>query len=190
MQTQTEHIWTAFSTQLKHFILDRITDKSMADDILQDVFLKVHSHLNRLSGDDNIQNWLYRIARNTIIDHYRTHKTSEDLPVTLMAPEPDDAEQARQEIGACIVPMIEQLPDHYRQTVRLSDLEGLPQKDVARQQGISLSGAKSRVQRGRHMVKNLLTECCQFEFDHQRKMIGYDGKGQACGQYCGTCRDK
>jgi len=185
MQQQTERIWTEFSTQLKHFILGRITDKSMADDILQDVFLKVHSHIDRLSGDDNIQNWLYRIARNTIIDHYRTHKTLEDLPAGLVAPELDDTEQARQEIGMCLAPIIKQLPGHYRQAVALSELEGVPQKDVARQQGISLSGAKSRIQRGRQMVKNLLTECCQFEFDHQQKMIDYDGKEEGCGQDCG-----
>jgi len=187
MQAQTEHIWTEFSTQLKHFILGRITDKSMADDILQDVFLKVHARIETFDGSDKIQNWLYRIAHNTIIDHYRTHKTSEDLPAVLAAPEPDDAEQARQEIGTCMAPMIDQLPDHYRQAVRLSELEGVPQKEVARQQGISLSGAKSRVQRGREMVKNLLTECCQFEFDHQRKMINYGAKGQGCGSSCGQC---
>ena len=81
----------------------------------------------------------------------------------------------------------EQLPDRYRQAVRLSEIEELPQKEIARQQGLSLSGAKSRVQRGRNMVKNLLTECCRFEFDHQRKMIDYDGKGQGCGSSCGQC---
>ncbi len=187
MQQQTEHIWTEFSVQLKHFILGRISDTSMADDILQDVFLKVHTHIDTFDGSDKIRNWLYRIARNTIIDYYRTRKNSEEISAALAAPEPDAAEHARQEIGTCLVPMIEQLPDRYRQAVRLSEIEGLTQKEVARQQGISLSGAKSRVQRGREMVRNLLTECCHFEFDHQQKMIDYDGKGPGCVASCDQC---
>lgn len=187
MQQQTEKIWMEFSARLKHFILGRVSDKSVAEDILQDVFLKVHSRLDTFDGSDKIQNWLYRIARNAIIDYHRTHKTTEDLPKMLPTPETDGIEKVRQEIGSCLVPVIERLPQHYRQALKLSEIEGLPQKEVARQQGISVSGAKSRVQRGRNMVKEVLTDCCRFEFDHQRKVIDYEGKGQGCGQSCGTC---
>ncbi len=187
MQQQTEFIWTEFHTQLKHFILGRISDKSLADDILQDVFLKVHTHIESFKQNDNIKNWLYRITRNTIIDYYRTHKTTESLPATLAAPESDEIENARQEIGACLLPMIEQLPEHYRQAIRLSEIEGLSQKEVARQQQLSLSGAKSRVQRGRGMVKKLLTKCCQFEFDHHKKVINYEEKTAGSRTGCGSC---
>lgn len=187
MQQQTESIWREFSAQLKHFILGRVSDKSIADDLLQDVFLKVHSRIDTFDESDNIQNWLYRITRNTIIDYYRTHKPTEDLPEMLATSGTDSTEKARQEIGSCLVPMIEQLPQHYGQALMLAEIEGLPQHEVARQQGISLSGAKSRVQRGRNMMKNVLTDCCQFEFDHQRKVIDYEEKQQGCGQSCNTC---
>jgi RNA polymerase sigma-70 factor (ECF subfamily) len=80
--------------------------------------------------------------------------------------------------------MIERLPDHYRQAVMLSEIEGLKQREVAIKQGISLSGAKSRVQRGRKMLKEMLMAGCHFEFDHRGTVIDYQENGQYCNGEC------
>ena len=88
--------------------------------------------------------------------------------------------QARQELEACLRPMIEQLPANYRDALVLSELEGKTQQEVSRDQNISLSGAKSRVQRGRSLLKGMMFECCQLEFDHKGKVIDYNIKNKGC----------
>ena len=74
--------------------------------------------------------------------------------------------------------MIERMPDHYRQALMLSDIQGLRQRDLARREGLSLSGAKSRVQRGREMLKGMLLNCCRFEFDKNGNPIDYEPRKQ------------
>jgi len=176
----TESIWNEYHNKLHRFIQGRVSDASIADDILQEVIIKVHSRINTLKDSNKIQNWLYRIARNAIIDHYRAQKQMQELPETLTHPEQDPDDKARQEIASCLLPFIQSLPEHYRQTLTLSEIEGLTQKEVASKQGLSLSGAKARIQRGRAMMKEMLLKCCRFEFDHQGKMIDYEAKSRSC----------
>ena len=175
-----EQIWTEYHANLHSFIQRRVSDASISDDILQEVFIRVISRIDTLKDGSKIQSWLYQIARNTIIDHYRAHKVMEEVPETLVAEEVEPGEKARQEIERCLLPMIQSLPEHYHQAVILSEIEGLTQKEVAEKQGLSLSGAKSRVQRGRAMIKEMLLECCHFEFDSLGRVIDYKGKGKTC----------
>jgi len=175
-----EHIWKEYHTKLHSFIQKRVGDASTADDILQEVFIRIISRIDTLKENNKIQSWIYQIARNAIIDHYRAHKIMEELPETLIAPEMESGEKARQEIESCLLPMIQSLPEHYREAIVLSEIEGLTQKEVARKQGLSLSGAKSRVQRGRAMVKEMLLDCCRFEFDNLGRVIDYEQKRKTC----------
>ncbi len=186
MANSTEQIWKEYHDKLHGFIRSRVGDASTADDILQDVFLRIHSRIDTLKDAGKIQSWMYQIARNAIIDHYRTHKPTEKLPESLSTPEEDSSEKARREMGGCMLPMIERLPHDYREAVRMSEVDGLTQKEVAARQEVSLSGAKSRIQRGRAMVKDLLLDCCKFEFDHRGKMIDYE-RGPKC--QCNTSGD-
>ena len=80
--------------------------------------------------------------------------------------------------------MIGELPDSYREAVQLSEVEGLSQREVADRIGLSLSGAKSRIQRGRGMLKDALERCCRFEFDGRGNLMGYDPKPDRT-----VCRD-
>ena len=178
----TEQVWKEYHDNLHGFIQSRVSDASIADDILQEVFTRIYSRIDTLKEENKIQSWIYQITRNAIIDHYRSHKTMEKLPETLTALEPEPFDTVRQEIASCIMPMIQTLPDNYRQALMLSEIEGLTQKEVAKKQGVSLSGAKSRVQRGRSMIKDMLLGCCHFEFDRQGNVIGYEGKGETCDQ--------
>jgi RNA polymerase sigma-70 factor (ECF subfamily) len=144
--------------------------------LLQDVFVKIHSRLDTLADGDRIQGWLYRIAQNSIIDHYRAGKSHEPLPDDLfdkLAQASEEDGEVWRELADCLRPMIQGLPEHYRDALLLSELEGLPLKEVAVQLSISLPGAKSRVQRGRSKLKELLLDCCQFEFDCRGKPISY-----------------
>ncbi len=181
----TESIWHSFHDKLYQMIRSRIGDHFIAEDILQEVFIRIHTRMHTLQDDHKIQSWIYQITRNAIVDHYRKYKPTEELPEEIRSenPELDEVQninQARQEISDCVSPLIKQLSEPYRQAVLLSEIEGVKQKDIANQAGISLTGAKSRVQRGRAMVKEMLLECCQFEFDHQGKMIDYVARRKNC----------
>jgi RNA polymerase sigma-70 factor (ECF subfamily) len=177
---QIEQIWKEYHTKLHSFIQSRVGDRSNADDILQEVFIRIHSRIGTLRENSKIQSWIYQIARNAIIDHYRAKKKMTELPETLTTPELEPGDKARQEIAACLLPLIQSLPEHYRQTLMLSEIEGLTQKEVAVKQEVSLSGVKARIRRGRSMMKDMLLACCRFEFDHQGKMIDYEEQGPTC----------
>ena len=82
--------------------------------------------------------------------------------------------------------MMEQLPQDYREAIQLYELKGVSQQAIADQLGISLSGAKSRIQRGREKLKAVLFECCSFEQDLRGNVIGFSRNDQEpeCGGAC------
>ena len=178
--TTSEEVWQEYHSRLRAFIKSRISDDMAADDILQNVFLKMHAGLASLKDATKLQSWLYQIARNAIIDHYRSQKPTVEIPEWLTHPEADPGEQVTQALSDCLRPMIQLLPDIYREAVTLSELKGLKQKEVAQALGTSLSGAKSRVQRGRGLLKEMLADCCRLEFDHKGRLCDFERKGKGC----------
>ncbi|MFQ5511795.1 MAG: RNA polymerase sigma factor SigZ [Candidatus Krumholzibacteriia bacterium] len=178
--SQTENIWRQYHDGLRRFIESRVGDSTESDDILQEVFLRIHSRIDTLRDDRKVGSWIYRITRNAIVDYYRSRKETAEVPDSMTAPEADPTERTRGEIQSWLVPMILTLPEPYREALRLSEIEGLAQKELAKRQGISLSGAKSRVQRGRAMLKQTLVDCCRFEFDHRGRVVDWEKKGTDC----------
>ena len=179
-----EQIWRDYAAALHGFVQSRVDDTNIADDILQNVFLKISTKIDSLKDVGKLSPWIYQITRNAIIDYYRSYKSHDELPEMIMEPEQDQAEKARQEIEGCMLPLVGNLPDTYREAVMLSEIDGLTQKQVAEKLGLSLSAAKSRVQRGRIMVKNMLNDCCRFEIDHRGTMLDYDLKDSDDKNYC------
>ncbi len=177
----TEASWRAYRDQLLRFVRRHIDDDAAAEDVLQEVFLRMHRDLDRRRDLGNPRAWLYRVTRSVIVDHYRARRPMAALPETLAAPEPDRAEQSLRELARCLLPMIERLPTGYREAVYLSEIEGMTQRRVAEHLGISLSGAKSRVQRGRARLHEMLTECCAVEQDHGGRISDYEPRGPRCG---------
>lgn len=177
--TDIEKIWKTYHGALRRFIRKRVEDAATADDLLQEVFIKIHAKIDTLKDAARIQGWLYQIARNVIIDHYRRQKKMEALPEELANPKRDDR-RALIELAGCVRPMIDRLPAAYRDVLVLSELEGRTQKEVAKAEGLSLSGAKSRVQRGREKLKGLVLECCHVEFDRRGNIADYERKDGKC----------
>jgi len=173
-------LWQDYHDKLLGFIHSRVESRELAEDILQDVFIKIQKSLTSLQDSERMESWIYQIVRNAVVDHYRSRKAFEELPQSLTAPEPEQEAQARYEISTCLKPMIETLPPPYRDALQLSEIDGLKQKQVAKTLGLSLSGAKSRVQRGRAMILELLTDCCRFERDHRGTMVGYEPRNSDC----------
>jgi RNA polymerase sigma-70 factor (ECF subfamily) len=162
-----------------------VNDPATAEDILQDVFVKIQARLDQLKDPAKLQSWIYLIARNAIIDHYRTQKDTVEVPETLLAEsEPESGET--EELKASFRRMIYSLPEPYRDALVLTEFEGLTQQQLANRLGISLSGAKSRVQRGREQLKQMLHECCTFEFDRRGKVIDCTPRARAKCAECGS----
>jgi len=186
MNATLEHIWHEFAGKLGQFIRARVADPATAEDILQDVFVKIHKRLGQLQDPAKLEGWIYLIARNAIIDHYRTRKETVEVPENLPA-EPNATDGEIEELKSSFRRMIYSLPEPYREAVVLTELEGLTQQKLASRLGISLSGAKSRVQRGRAQLKQMLDECCTFEFDRRGKVIDCTPRAKSG---CNECRPK
>ena len=183
MNATLEHIWHEFAEKLGRFIRARVSDPATAEDLLQDVFVKIQKQLGQLRDLAKLESWIYLIARNAIIDHYRTRKETVEVP-EMLPDEPDVNDGEIQELKASFRRMIYSLPDPYREAVVLTELDGLTQQELATRLGISLSGAKSRVQRGRAQLKQMLDECCTFEFDRRGKVIGCEPREKAGCKEC------
>jgi RNA polymerase sigma-70 factor, ECF subfamily len=148
MTVSLESIYNDFHTNLYRFIAGRVSDGDTAEDILQDVYLKIHSHISGLRETDRLESWIYQIARNAIIDTYRRVRPQDELTETLASPL-DDESEAVSELASSVRGMLNCLPDAYRQALELTEFQGLSQVELADKLNISVSGAKSRVQRGR-----------------------------------------
>lgn len=184
MTPTLETIWHEFAVKLGQFIRARVADPATAEDILQDVFVKIQGRLGSLEDPAKLQGWLYLITRNAIIDHYRTRKDTTEVPESLPAELPQgDPEMG--ELKAAFRRMIYSLPEPYRDAVVLTEFEGLTQQELATRLGLSLSGAKSRVQRGREQLKEMLFDCCRFEFDRRGKVIDCQPRREGSCEECG-----
>ncbi len=177
-QPTTDAIWLHLSSDLRRFIYRRVSDVHIADDLLQETFVRVHRNIGTLQESERLAAWVYQIARNVVHDH---HRRATNSPETLAISEPVDDNGDHQPPLGCVGitwlgEMIQTLPDGYRQAVQLSEIEELSQQDVADRLGLSLSGAKSRIQRGRAMLKEVLERCCSFELDGRGRVMGCDPK--------------
>lgn len=192
MSLSTESIWNACSDQLRAFISKRISNSSMVDDILQDVFIKIHENIDTVKDEAKISSWIYQITRNSIIDYYRKNKIrltdinsfSEYELNALYDKDPFTENEHERLIASGLQKMIDVLPEKYAQALYMVEIKGMSQVELANKLKISQSGAKSRVQRGRAMLKDSLMNCCHYEFDKYGTVISsHPIKCCCCHQY-------
>lgn len=179
----TENVWNTYHERLKAFVLTQVPESSDVDDVLQEVFMKIHTHLATLREEEKLQSWVYQIARNAVMDYYRQRRQYEPIEHIYAIEDEENAtafDDAARELAPCIQEMVGQLPEKYRQALLLTEYEGLTQKEMSIQLGISFSGAKSRVQRAREQLKNMLLSCCNFQFDRLNHVIDYQPRLNCC----------
>lgn len=178
--TSSELLLGELRSDLRKFVARRIQNQADVDDVLQEVFIKIHRSAHRLTDENNLFAWVYAIARNAIVDHYRQQRkaVSLDGDIKNLAEPADEAPQADAlgEIADCLRPFLGHLPGKYRDAIVLTDLEGMTQVELAQKLGLSVSGAKSRVQRAREHLKGMLLECCRLEFNAKGRLVGYECK--------------
>jgi len=186
-----EVIWRELRDGLLGFIERRVRSREIAEDILQEVMLRIHRQADGIERAEALGAWVHAIARNAIADHYRSAQVRREVAAGSeidpeRAGEPDaEASDARGELAACVAPLLARLPPSYREALTLTELEGLTQAEAAHRLGMSVSGAKARVQRGRAQLKELLLNCCQVELDRRGGVSEYHARSGSC-QRCGT----
>lgn len=200
MTRDIQDIWREVHDGLRLFVAKRVGGEAETDDLLQEIFLRMHRKLDGLKDPQRLMGWVYQIARHAIVDHYRRTERREvpvglasDLDATYRPTQPaaplpaglsGEAGRLREELSGCLKPMIARLAPQYRQAVTLVELEGLTQQAAAERLGLSVSGMKSRVQRGRRQLKAMLEDCCVIQLDRRRGLVDYarrDSPCRACG---------
>lgn len=202
--------WQQVEAQLRPFLARRVAAADV-DDVLQDVFVRIQRGVAGVRDDQRFAAWLFQVARSAIADHGRARArhplaATDDATAALAEPtttgagsaaaapgvDPDDDREAARSLSRCVAGFVAQLPSPYREAVTLVELEGLTAREAAAMAGISVSGMKSRVQRGRAQLRGLLEQCCEIALDARGKVTGYqprprppcppagDGTGRGC----------
>ncbi|MBS2012537.1 MAG: sigma-70 family RNA polymerase sigma factor [Deltaproteobacteria bacterium] len=178
--------WIELDAKLRPFIARRVRAASDVDDVVQDVFLRMQRGLAGLRDDERFGPWVYQVARSAIANHHRVrarHPISDADPIE-QAPDDDRGSEAEEVLAVYVAPFVAMLESPYREALTLTELEGLTQKDAAAMLGISLSGMKSRVQRGRQQLRAALEACCRIAVDARGRVVSCeprpDGRLPGC----------
>jgi len=167
---ETAIIWNDFNKELLGFLKSRVNDVSLAEDILQDVFVKIHKNIHSITEEEKFTSWVYQITRNTLIDYYRKKKIKNiDFDFdSLSSPEIEEEEI---QFTKCLKPFIQQLPEKYQEVLKQTSFGEISQKEFAKATDMSYSTVKSRVQRGKDKLKRLFVDCCALESDKYGNII-------------------
>ena len=191
----TTEVWSQLKDRLLQFFLRRVAEPETAEDLLQETFMRIHKGIDTLNDTQRLNAWVFRIARNLLTDHYRRSARQDpqadegEVPVEELADPADAQFSLASEIASWMPGTIAILPEKYRAAVRMFEIENRSQQEIADKLGLSLSGAKSRIQRGREQIRQGLEACCVFDRDSGGRPIDYEeregGNADACGCSCG-----
>ena len=181
---------TGLRAALLGFLLSRVRDAALADDLVQETLLRLSRHADALRETDRLEAWVFRIARNVVADHFRTVRPTVRFDEAIHAgggdpPEPQDEALLQGHLAHYVRSVVEGLPAIYREALLLAEFEGVPQVELARRLGLSVSAAKSRVQRARRMVREEMEGCCRWEFDRYGTALDAKPRNCACGEGSG-----
>ena len=187
--TDVEAIWAEVGTSLERFVRRHVSDPHHAEDVVAEVLARIHEHLGTVDDHERVMAWVWRITRNAITDHYRRTARRREAPGAdqeLIGDGGaddwiDDQATVISDLASCIRPLIEALPPDYRRALELTDLEGRTQAEAARIEGVSVSGMKSRVQRGRRLFAALVRNCCEVTTDSRGELVDFRLRPDGCG---------
>lgn len=177
--------WQAFLERLRRYVAERVPSASR-DDVVGEIVLRLVQHREKLEASRNPFAWMTRVAANAVTDYHR-RRASEQKAMAAYASDPSlsdrnmsanvDEDLPSADLAACVAPFIEQLPPRYRDALKLVEIEQLSQKEAAARLGLSVSGIKSRVQRGRSKLKTAILRCCAIQLDRRGEVIDHTPRG-------------
>ena len=194
--TAAEDVWREMHAPLLRFIARRVGDPRDAEDVLQEVMVRIQRHAGDMEEFEQVGAWVHQVTRSAIVDFYRrraarpeqaagTPADLGDFPASA-PPAAAPPEAVRSELAQCLRPLLARLPDKYRRALELTEFEGLSQVAAAERLGLSNSGMKARVQRARVQLRGLLLECCHVELDRRGGVAGYQARPGGCDGCGGT----
>jgi RNA polymerase sigma-70 factor (ECF subfamily) len=180
--TQPAVPWSEVAGKLRPFVARRVSPAEI-DDVMQDIFVRMQRGLGALRDEDRFTSWLFQIARSAVADHMRT-RARHPLPASDKHDEPaaedNDDREAMRSLARCVTLFVAALSSPYREAVTLVELEGLTTREAADMVGISVSGMKSRVQRGREQLRRMFERCCVIALDVRGNVTDFTPRGERC----------
>jgi RNA polymerase sigma-70 factor (ECF subfamily) len=185
-----EEIWAIYGPKIKSYIIKHVPDKYEAEDILQEVAIRIQKNANKIKNITNVEAWLYRIAYNLIVDYYRganKYLLIEDIN-EISVPAIPEYWNYNKETVECLLKLVEYLPEKYKEAIIESDYKGEKQSILGQKWGLSYSGSKTRIQRARKKLKAVLLSCCDVKSDNAGNIIDFHNKDNVRTKFsCGKC---
>ena len=174
---EASSLWLTYKDDLNKYVLKRVKNEDLADELSSEILMKVYKSCCSDIEIRNVRAWLYRIAHNAMMDHYRkAARTTHKLPEVNI--ETDEAE-AYKEAAQLVQSLIELLPPKYSTPLKMADILGVKQAEIARELDLSLPATKSRVQRARKLLREKIIECCNVEISNTGSLLSLRVK-QSC----------
>ena len=165
----TQYIWEKYHQDIKQFVLSKVKDEHLANDLVQDIFIKIHTKLDTLKDKNKLKSWIFSTANYAVIDYFRSKKK----PGEIYSPKEDtEDEQDEHHTRDCLYGIIKRLPKKYRDPLFLADIKGMKQADVAKQLKMQLPTTKSRIQRARKLIAEGYMACCDFKMNQKGLLVG------------------
>ncbi|WP_298515608.1 sigma-70 family RNA polymerase sigma factor [uncultured Kordia sp.] len=165
----TTEVWECYADDVKRFIMSKVKDAQITDDLVQEVFLKVHAKLATVSEESKVKSWLLSVSRNTVLDYFRI--SNKEVPLNKEETIISTEEYAHSEKD-CLPGIIKNLPKKYRDPLFLSDIKGIKQAAIAAQLKLPLATVKSQIQRGRKLIVQGYMDCCDYKLNDQGFLVG------------------
>jgi RNA polymerase sigma-70 factor, ECF subfamily len=167
-------VFQTFRRVLLQYIRSKVRSNEDAEDILQNVFMKISTSLDKLNDDQKLRSWVFAITRNAVIDYYRTSsrtmhdRLNDDVADFLQDEETTDSTKG---LDQCMHTMIDSLPEHYRDVIVDVEMNGMKQKDLSVKYGLAYPSMRSRVQRARTLLKQRFYDCCHIAADSRGNIM-------------------
>ncbi|MUP47513.1 sigma-70 family RNA polymerase sigma factor [Gramella sp. BOM4] len=166
--------WLAYKDALYNYILKIVKEPDTANSLSHEVLMKVYASCCSGREIRNLRSWLFQIAYNTCMDFFKKEGKNVDFQTEIREPE---EEPVYQEAAEFVEPLLGLIPSKYSAPLKLADIEGLKQQEVAEKLDLSLTATKSRIQRGRQLLKEKIMECMHIEVDGQGNLTSFNIKG-------------
>lgn len=165
----TKQVWETYHQDIRRFILSKVKNEQIADDILQDTFIKIHTRLDSINDNKKLKSWIFTVTRNTMLDYFRNNKIGTEFKeVKIQIEEEPEIHDEKD----CLYGIIKRLPKKYRDPLFLADIKGKKQAEVAEQLKLPIPTTKSRIQRARKLIAQGYMECCDFKMNQKGRLVG------------------
>lgn len=173
----TQDIWKLYADDVKHFILSKVKNSSVAEDLVQETFIKVHIKLSNLKDASKLKSWIFSIARNTTLDYFKSTSKKITFSTDELSYEEESTTHTERD---CLLAHIMNLDKKYRTPLFLSDIKGVKQNEIAMQLNLPLSTIKSRIQRARKKITEAYMECCDYQLSEKGILVGEHKEKEDC----------